>query len=792
MKKKLLLFLSFQLLSVLLFAQLTQTIRGKVLDKDTQKPLEGASVVVLQTEPAQGTYTDNDGIFRIEKVAVGRQNLQISYYGYEDAVLSDIVVGSAKEVILTVELREKIQTTEAVVIKATSTDKAKAINELATVSARTFTIEEANRYAGGFSDPARMASSFAGVTANNSASNQITIRGNSPQGLLWRLEGIEIPPPSHLSNYAVNGGAVSILSANLVSNSDFFTGAFPAEYGNAASGVFDIRIRKGNNEKYEYAFQGSFLGLEGVAEGPVPIMYRKKRVETGSFLVNYRYSTTTFFGLLGFLDPREGLPSFQDISFNLHLPSQKAGNFQIFGIGGLSSIVQKPPTDTTDWREQKEKEMYNFYSNMGVLGVSHQIFLGKNKNTYLKSIASFTIRGVGHRADEYDDNLKKTNNGSSANNENNAILSSLVNHKFNARTTLRAGLILTQRNYSLLFKERMFGDTMPTPKTFLEDKGGMFYTQAYFQGKYRWTENLELTAGIHSLYLPFNQDVRIEPRAGLRWSFLPKQSLSVGLGLHSRLLPTAIYFETIDNEQPNKKIKLAQAQHYVVGYDFQFAQDWRLKLEVYYQHLRKVPIGSADSSTFSILNNTEPIISTFLINKGIGRNYGIEGTIEKFFTHHYYALLTFSIFDSKYKTLTETWYNTRYNGRYSMNVLGGKEFNLSKKKNRWLEISGRIVLAGGNRETPIDKTASDLYQYAVYQTDKPFSSQLPIYFRPDFKISYKSNRPKTRQIISLEIQNLAGYWHTNVIGTYYDAAAKSIRENRDLSFLPNFLYRIEF
>ena len=761
---------------------ITQTIRGTVSDKDSKQPLTGATVMILESLPVLGANTDEKGEFRLEQVPIGRQTLKVSYYGYQDAILNELLIGAGKEVILNIELTEAIQSTDAVVITGNSSvEKSKPLNELATVSARSFTIEEASRYAGGFSDPARMASAFAGVVANSSSSNQIAVRGNSPNGLLWRLEGIEIPVPSHLSNYAVNGGAISILSSNMVGNSDFFSGAFPAEYGNAASGVFDIKLRKGNNEKHEFALQASFLGLEAAAEGPLSNSHQ------GSYLVNYRYSTTTFFGLMGFLDPQEGLPVFQDLSFNFNFPRTKFGNFQLFGIGGLSKITQYAITDTTKWDEARDKESYNFHSNMGIVGLSHLAFLGKN--TYLKSSLAITGRDVGYSEDTLEYSLKKNNMGKGKNGETAAIASFLLNHKFNARTTLRSGFILTRRGYNL----KMVDEDPQNPttlKTLLEDKGGMIFVQAYSQMKYRFSEKLEMTGGLHAVHLTFNGNTSLEPRAGMKWNFLPKQTLSIGFGIHSRLQSTSIYFEEINGNQKNKDLKLSYSQHYVLGYDYLFATDWRLKVEAYFQNLYKVPIVDSTNSTYSILNEANSVIGKELVNKGKGRNVGMEITVEKFFTHGYYGLATISLYDSRYKAGDGNWYNTRYNGNFAANILGGKEWKLGKNNHNLIEVSGRIVVAGGNRDTPIDLEKSNLYGYGIYKEGTPFTDKMPTYFRPDFKISYKHNRKKSRQVIGLEIQNVIA--HKNILGRYYSRTAGEIRENKDLSIMPNALYRIEF
>jgi hypothetical protein len=165
-----------------------------------------------------------------------------------------------------------------------------------------------------------MSASFVGVVSPNDGGNNISVRGNSPYGFLWRMEGIDIPNPNHFANAATSGGGISILSAQILANSDFLTGAFAAEYGNALAGVFDLRLRKGNNEKREYTIQAGLLGIDLEAEGPV------SPGSAHSYLVNYRYSTLSMLANLG-LEVGDAITNFQDISFNVTLPTKRQGTF---------------------------------------------------------------------------------------------------------------------------------------------------------------------------------------------------------------------------------------------------------------------------------------------------------------------------------------------------------------------------------------------------------------------------------------------------------------------------------
>ena len=354
---------------VALSQELTQTIRGTIIDKESEFTLPGANVILISVDPVKGVSTDADGNFEINDVPVGRHTLKVTFLGYEELMLPNILVGSAKEVVLKAALSESFVKLEEVVIEA-GQKNGEANNDMATVSARSFSMEEASRYAASIDDPARMALAYAGVSSNDDILNEIVVRGNSPKGLLWRLNGVEIPSPNHFTDVGASGGGISVFSNNMIDRSDFFTAAFPAEYGNALSGVFDINLRKGNQHKAEQAFQFGLLGTDISAEGPI------KGENKGSYLINYRYSTLSMLSGLGILDFDEN-SVFQDLSFNFFIPSEKYGNFSLFGIGGLSLSEEFPKKDTTELDPLEDNFDARFVSDMGVVGLKHRFFLIK-------------------------------------------------------------------------------------------------------------------------------------------------------------------------------------------------------------------------------------------------------------------------------------------------------------------------------------------------------------------------------------------------------------------------------
>ncbi len=786
-----LLFCSVLIHSTVLFAQTpTQDIRGTIVDADTQIPLIGASVVLLGSEPLRGATTDLDGQFKITGVPVGRQDLQVTYLGYDPVNLQSIQLTSGKELVLQIEMLESTISMEEVVVRA-QLDKSETLNEMATVSARSFSVEETARYASSFNDPARMAKNYAGVSGGgDDLLNEIVVRGNSPRGVHWRLEGIEIPNPNHFGAMGSTGGGISMLSSSTLANSDFYTGAFPSEFGNALSGVFDLNLRKGNNEKREYAFMVGLLGLEAALEGPF------HRGGKSSYLINYRYSTLSALGAVGIDVVGDVFPSYQDLSFKLHLPTRKAGVFALFGLGGNNVASFEPAADSTRWDENFGNFGFIEKQHIGTIGLSHRIVL--SERSYLRTVV---VGSVDDTEQEYyeldpDADYDKVVADQGRYSNNTYRLSSTYNHKFNARHTLRTGLIISQMEYDL--KSEYFNEEDQTFYTLFDSDGQAQLYQAFAHWKYRLSNAVTFNSGLHYTYFGLNGRQSIEPRAAVQWRFAPRQRLSGSVGLHSKPEHLSFYLleETASGSErttPNRDMAFIKAMHAVLGYDWQWSDQIRLKAEAYYQRLYDVPVVNDPNSTGSLLNAASIWDITGagnVVSEGTGFNYGIDLTLEKFFSDNYYFLFTGSLFQSKYTPLTGETYSTRYDAGYQLNLLGGKEFKVGKNKQNIVGINSKFLLAGGNRQTPIDLDASRLEGRTVRLDDQPFAEQLPGYYRFDLGVSYKINKQNLTHSISLDVQNVTN--RLNTFFTFFDGDRGNVRTVYQTGLFPVFNYRIEF
>lgn len=775
----------------------TGVIRGKVTDKESEKPIVGANITVIGVENI-ATTTDEEGNFKLQDVPLGRQNVEVSMIGYESSFVSEIDVTSGKDNILSITMSEKYNSLEQVVVTGSAQNKAKAINKMAAVSARQFSSEEASRYAGGRSDVARLASNFAGVATADDSRNDIVVRGNSPSGLLWRLEGIPVPSPNHFATLGTTGSPVSALNPNLLSNSDFITSAFPAEYGNALGGVFDLGFRKGNTEDYEYTVGvAAFPGVEAMAEGP---MFKKNG---GSFVAAARYGIIRMLGLAG----TTASPNYSDLSFNLDFGKSKLGNFTLFGIAGTSDIdfIGKDIDDVEDLFAAKDEDAYA-RSQFSAFGLKHTLNI--SDKSYLKTTIGASSSKNTYEAFRYYNfqtpqelRLQFTDVD---NTESRFTFSTLFNSKISKKFTLRSGLLYENFNLDAGISDRdrqqdNDGDGYADFVNVVKNDGSYSIVQPYAQVQVRLSEKLTLNAGLHGQYFSINEEFVVEPRASFSYAVNSKSAINIGYGMHHQNVPAPLLFlnENVGGNlvQTNRNLDLVKSDHYVLGYDLRFADKWRAKIELYHQSVSKAAIERTPSGYSSLTEGANfgfSIDKNSLISEGTGSNTGVELTLEKFFSKGYNVLFTSSFFESKYKGSDGVERNSPFNNGYVVNALAGKEFKIGKEKRNVFSINTKFTTAGGRYYTPVDLAASQAAGFEIKDETKPFSEQYDAYLRLDLKFAIKLNSKtkKRSHQFYVDFQNITN--KENVFTKEYNRLTGIINQKDQIGFQPDFGYRFNF
>ena len=790
-------------------SQFTQTVKGRVLDSETQFPLIGARVEIKTADTTKRylTPTNVNGEFALASIPLGKHELKITFTGY-DPSLTTVVVISGRETVLSIYMQERTTETNEIVVEGRLLDE--TINEMATVSAKQFSIEETERYAGSRADPARMASNFAGVQGADDSRNDIIIRGNSPLGLLWRVEGIDIPNPNHFSVAGSTGGPVSILNNKFLDNSDLFLSAFPAQYGNSLSGVFDLNLRRGNADRHEFTGQFGFLGTEILVEGPISAKSRS------SYLFMGRYSTLSMFQSLGIQIGTSAVPQYGDIAFKFNFPMKKGGHFSVWGLGGASAIqimISDKKEVTDELYGEGDRDQF-FSTRMFAGGLTYKKPI--NENTFVQATLGASYEGQRSKHDiawrtldttlvnnlpqvsirldslynlmEYNFNILRTSAHFS------------VNHKINRRSLLKFGLNAELQFYNM--QDSVLSDIRVAGiyRNRWNYQGSGALIQPFVQYKYRITEQMNFTAGIHAQYFTLSNSISYaEPRLGWDWSINERNKVKFGAGLHSQTQPLYTYMYDQDGSGvlKNMNMDFSKSVHIAAGYQRSFKNKMRLMSEVYYQHLYNIPVDPADTMGFYSLVNMGSGFARFfpnqLVNEGLGRNYGLELTLEKFFSNQFFFLVTASIFNSKYTGFDQVWRNTDYNANFASNFLAGYELKIKGKNS--LSIGSKVTFAGGRRYGMVNIPASRLEQELIFQNSQYNEFQFRNYFRFDVRVVYRINQNKVTHEIGLDLINV--FNTQNLLGLAYapnlaNPSATPIAERLQLGFLPIFYYRIDF
>ncbi|MFK7795846.1 MAG: carboxypeptidase-like regulatory domain-containing protein [Aureispira sp.] len=770
-------------ITVLTQAQSTQTIRGKVVDQVSQMPLIG--VVILVEELELNTTTDIDGNFVLENVPIGRQTITTQYLGYEPYLSEGLLISTGKMSYLEIGLLEQVQTTETVVVSASSGANGvgnRALNDLSVISARSFSVEETKRYAASIDDPGRMAAALPGIQTDSDNENDVVIRGNSAFGVLWRLEGLEIPNPSHFARPASTGGGITAFSAAVLGNTDLSTGGFAAEYGNALSGVFDMRNRRGNMVEREHSIKIGLVGLGASTEGPI----KKGR---SSYLVNYRYSTLGLLNAMGLYVTGENVTnSFQDLSFNLTFNSKDNKNeVKVFGVGGLSNEQFLIKEDTTTWSTVYDYVGEKSGSNLGIFGVSFRRLL--NEKSYLKIVAGTVYSNI-FLEQQIPNLITNDINDLDVTIDYNyhtlrSQLHTTYSNKISNRFRLKTGLSLTANTYNLdYFEGSQFLDKV---------NGTAFIAQAYAQGSYRPTSNLTINAGVHALFFALNNTYSIEPRFGLQYKPTKTTTISAAYTWHGKILPIGTYLLQLSDGnggmyQPNRNLQIAKMQHAILGFQQAIGQGFNINLEGFYQYGYDQPTGTTLNSGFWLLNERENFGTRAMISEGQAQNYGVDATVEKAFSRSFFILLTGSLFWSQFKSLGDTeWISSRTDKRWGTSLMGGYE--LTFKKGGALQIGAKSFISGGLRYTPADEAASRAASMYVPDQERIFGAAASPYFRIDARIAYRKNHKKLSYTIAIDVQNVTN--NQNVRFFIYDRRNATVVPRYQAGLLPILSFQLD-
>jgi hypothetical protein len=552
-------------------------------------------------------------------------------------------------------------------------------------------------------------------------------------------------------------------------------------------------MRNGNYEKHEFLFQCGFNGFEGGAEGPI------SRESKSSYIMNVRYS---MLGLMQDLLWVDGMPQYKDVSFKLNFPLS-SGKFSIFGLGGISTItmVEDDPSRSRDAYEYATKNMSG--SETGVLALQYLHNFGPE--TSLKTSMAWSTRRPHELIDSTLNENVYLNLDNNSFRQDEITLTSRLVKTFDVMNTVSLGVVVQDMSFDAKRQTSDYDgylNKLTIDEPYSITNRGMILSQLFFQWKHSFTDLLSFNAGVHVLHFHFNSTSAADPRIGLSWQFAENQSVGVAYGLHSQIQPLNVYLirskigldanskQMYADLGTNKNLGFTKSNQFVVSHNYSFDTDIRLKTEAYYQFLFNVPVKPS-KGYFSMINAGAAMSvpeEDSLTSTGYGKNYGIECTLEKFLSQHYYFLITSSLFNSLYRGSDGVWRNTTYSGGFVFNILGGYELDI--KENILLSSNLRLVYAGGRRIIPYDLAKSIAENDTRYLYDQAYEKQVKNYFRMDLRIGAVFQGEKATHELAIDIVNVTN--HKNVFRERYDNATKKPKISYQQGIFPMGLYRINF
>ena len=784
-------FMAVAMMSVTLQAQ-NQTIRGQVCDVASGEPMVGVTIQV-ENGITMGTVSDIDGNFVIENVPVGRHSVRATYVGYESLLLKEQLLSSGKELVLNLRMRESVSELGEVVVKP-RVNKQLPLNEMAQVGARMFSVEEATRYAGGMADPARTASMFAGV-ASGGVTNGISIHGNSPEMLQWRVEGIEVTNPNHFADITGAGGGIfTSLNGTVLANSDFLTGAMPAEFGNALSGAFDMKMRVGNNTKHEHAVQVGTLGVDFASEGPLG------KNSKASYLVNYRYSFLEIAKKLHAINMENETLDYQDLSMKLNMPTRKAGTFSVWFTGLIDNYEADSP-DPSEWKTLWDMNDSWSRQRNGALGITHTYRLGTTGTLRTSVACTGTYRKLG--VSDYDEQRTVIPHMLGRNAQWNLIVSTQHQQKISSRYTMQNGIEHQHLDFHT-WLDNVTAVGSPLYRVY-ESDGNTGLTRFYSSHKLALSRRLSTVAGVNVMWFNLNNQWLVEPRISVQYKTTPSSTLSIAYAMNSRKESTDTYFvkgygtgthSSLPMEgkgvAPNEDLGLTRSHHISASFAQRLGENAMLKIEPYWQWLFDVPVEQG--TAYSIINQRSFFQDRALVNEGAGRNYGIDVTLERYLKDGYYGMLTGTLFKSEYRDAQGQWHHSRHDRAFIANVVGGKEWMLGKAKKNVFGFNGRLTLMGGDRYTPMAEgtTYEDIMQLpdkSVPDDDgpDPYNAQKGMNVGYAFTVKYTINKKHTSHHFILEYLQMRTFQ-----GQTFDLHTHELVDQFTSLTFPNIAYRVEF
>ncbi|WP_170288134.1 TonB-dependent receptor [Prolixibacter denitrificans] len=768
-----------------------------VLDHQTKAPLPGATITIRGTSRFYTTSSDFNGWFEIENVPVGLHDIVIELKDYKNQLLRNVEVVTGKEAFRMIELDQKVADNKKD-IDIRPYKPGIARNATATVSAFSFNRENVQASDNVKEDPAQMAAELPAFRQIMDGRNDLSIRGNSPTGLVWQIDDIPVVAPNFSHEIGLSGGTYPLLPNALVGKSEVDYGPSPAGSIDALAGKFNLRFRNGNRVDRRYSLEMGSFGTAVSAEGPI------SRKPSSSYLVYYRNSLPSVLSGSGIEAVPGIFPDRQQAAIKVNVPTRFAGTFSIFATGGKNKVEMLQGTGA-------QSENFYVYGGMPNTdnyldetlytgGFSHKIYLKRGISS-IKTTVGVSGYERTSRMEMYRSTSLRQIDAGSNNKEQELFFSSRFQHKPSADNYIVAGV--SARIHQVNFSDStLTGNvTQVYPKNYYTlldaNEKGLVQVQADAGWQHKFGNTTAVYVGVNANYFTFNQTASVEPRLSIRHEYNDKTIVSIGYGLQSQLQPMFLYFMKTKADETgtvitegNRNLSPTRMHQLVGAIDRNFHGNLRLHAEIYFQQLMKVPVEQHVSS-FSMMNYGAGFrdYSIYpLVNQGTGQNKGLELQLDKYLMHGYYFRLSGALYDSKYKASDGATRNTAFNGNYKSDLVLGTKFPFAQ--NGLLDINMHAIYSGGSPLPGIDDSTSVAVGHTVYDEASRYATRGSDWFRIDARVTLKWSMRWLSHELSFNLHNLTG--EKILLRRFYNPESGTVDEQYQLGFVPTVLYRVYF
>ena len=754
MNKLFFLFFSFLSLSILSFAQNTGNLTGRVLDKNTQTPIELATVQIESLN--KGSTTDSLGYFQIDKIPVGTYNILISYLGYKTYTLYNVVVSSGNENTFTIELEEEISTLSEVVVKGTNrTVKAASIET--PLSIQRVTTEEIRSNPGGNFDISKVIQTLPGVgggAGGGSFRNDIIIRGGAPNENVFYLDGIEVPVINHFQTQGSSGGPQGMLNVSFIEDVKLSSSAFDARYDNAISSVFQFKQKNGNPNRFQGNIRLSASELATTLEGPL------SNNKQTTFLVSARRS---YLQLLFQAIDLPIRPNYWDFQTKIQHQLNKKTTLTFLGIGAIDEFSFAAPKESSPEKSYilNSSPIINQWNYTTGLALKKSIAHGYYDIALSRT--HFTNDIIKYK----DNTLKDITNLSVESAEIENKLRFNVNKSVNGwKIAYGASIQLadySNQTYSVLREEikDTNGNTIQPSVLFNFDSplGSIFKYGAYTQiGKRFAGERLGISAGIRTDMNSFtstgnNPFKTLAPRISFTYTLTDRWVANASIGRYYKLAPyTILGYADNNNTLVNKNAAYLSSNHYVSGLEYIPSEDIRFTLEGFYKQYGNVPVSVRNGISLSNLGADFNVLGNEAVTTtGKGKAYGVEFFAQKKLTDRVFGILSYTWYHSLYSGANGIFVPSSWDNRHLVSATFGYKF-----KRNW-ELGLKFRYQGGAPYTPFDETLSRLnyISQGVGTPDytKINSMRLSSFNSSDIRIDKKWNFKHTTLDFFIDVTN---------------------------------------